>query len=124
MNFNPVRITFWHRSPAPAKRSLVWHTEDYWSGVHQRHCVWWNENFGINGAWDDTGCNVTMTNNDQTTCECSLFGPFAVMYLHLLTALHFNFNVRHLIRPICHISPFYPTSVFHAMKIFEEITVR
>jgi len=79
MAYNPVRVTFWHFNPAPAKRSLVWHSHDYWSGVQERHCVWWNKNFGINGAWDDTGCKMKETNDDYSTCECAQFGSFAVM---------------------------------------------
>jgi hypothetical protein len=47
--------------------------------VEVRHCVWWNENFGIAGAWDDTGCKVTMTDTDHSTCECAQFGSFAIM---------------------------------------------
>ena len=79
MAYNPVRVTFWHREPARAKRSLVWHTDEYWTGVEVRHCVWWNQNFGINGAWDDTGCKVTMTSDDHSTCECAQFGSLAIM---------------------------------------------
>ena len=65
MDRNPVKLKFYHRVVQGAKRDLVspnrkllWHTDDYWSGLEVRHCVWWNERFGYNGAWDDSKCEV------------------------------------------------------------------
>merc|ERR1719195_822778 len=59
MKWNPVKLRLFHRQPAKAKRTLLWHKDDYWSGLEVRHCVWWNERFGTNGAWDTTGCKMT-----------------------------------------------------------------
>ena len=79
MKDNPVRITFYHNEPAKAKRTLLWHTDDYWEGLEVRHCVHWNEHFGYTGAWDDTNCRLLDTNPDKTECECSEFGSYAVL---------------------------------------------
>jgi len=79
MKWNPVKLTLWHNEEAKAKRTLLWHTDEYWEGLEVRHCVWWNERFGNNGAWDDTGCKVTHTDDSKTNCECSYFGSYAVL---------------------------------------------
>jgi len=79
MKNNPVRLTMYHRQPAKTKRTLLWHSDDYWEGLEVRHCVFWNERFGTNGAWDDTSCKVTYTDEEKTNCECSEFGSYAVL---------------------------------------------
>lgn len=79
MKWNPVKLTLWHNEVARAKRTLLWHSDEYWEGLEVRHCVWWNERFGNNGAWDDTGCKVTRTDDSKTDCECSNFGSYAVL---------------------------------------------
>ena len=33
MESNPVRLVLYHKKPQKAKRSLLWHSEDYWSGL-------------------------------------------------------------------------------------------
>ena len=79
MKDNPVRLRLYHNEVAKAKRTLLWHSEEYWEGLEVRHCVWWNERFGINGAWDDHGCKQTFTNPEYTDCECYNFGNYAVL---------------------------------------------
>ena len=79
MKWNPVKMMLYHNQPAKAKRTLLWHTEDYWSGLEVRHCVWWNERFGTNGAWDTTGCKMTATDEEKSSCECSHLGSYAVL---------------------------------------------
>ena len=79
MRWNPVRLVMYHSKPAKAKRTLLWHTDDYWKGLEVRHCVWWNERFGTNGAWDDSGCVITATDDEKSECECSQFGSYAVL---------------------------------------------
>lgn len=79
MKWNPVKLRLFHKQPAKAKRTLLWHTEDYWSGLEIRHCVWWNERFGTNGAWDTEGCVMTATDEEKSSCECSHLGSYAVL---------------------------------------------
>lgn len=79
MKDNPIRLTFYHNEVSKAKRTLLWHNEDYWEGLEVRHCVWWNERFGINGAWDDHSCTLIATNDERTDCECYNFGNYAVL---------------------------------------------
>ena len=79
MKDNPVKITFYHNEVAKAKRTLLWHSDDYWEGLEVRHCVHWNERFGYTGAWDDTTCKILSTNPEKTDCECSEFGSYAVL---------------------------------------------
>jgi len=79
MKWNPVKLRLFHRQPAKAKRTLLWHKDDYWSGLEVRHCVWWNERFGTNGAWDTTGCKMTATDEEKSSCECSGIGSYAVL---------------------------------------------
>ena len=79
MRWNPVRLVLWHKQPARAKRTLLWHKENYWEGLEVRHCVWWNDRFGYNGAWDDTGCTLTYTDDERTECECSALGSYSVL---------------------------------------------
>jgi len=79
MKWNPVKLVLYHRKPSKAKRTLLWHTDDYWEGLEVRHCVWWNERFGTNGAWDDSGCAITETDDERSHCECSNFGAYAVL---------------------------------------------
>jgi len=79
MKWNPVRLMLFHSKPAKAKRTLLWHTDDYWKGLEVRHCVWWNARFGTNGAWDDSGCVITATDDEKSHCECSNFGSYAVL---------------------------------------------
>lgn len=79
MKWNPVKMRLFHKQPAKAKRTLLWHKEDYWSGLEVRHCVWWNERFGTNGAWDTVGCKMTGTDEEKSNCECSHLGSYAVL---------------------------------------------
>ena len=79
MKWNPVKLRLFHNKPAKAKRTLLWHTDDYWKGLEVRHCVWWNERFGTNGAWDTTGCKMTATDDEKSSCECSDLGSYAVL---------------------------------------------
>ena len=44
-----------------------------------RHCVYWNEKFGFNGAWDDVMCKVLNTDDEKTECECAALGSYAVL---------------------------------------------
>jgi len=48
-------------------------------GVEIRQCVWWNPEFGTNGAWDPAYCEVIDTSPEVTKCECSRFGSIAVL---------------------------------------------
>ena len=50
-------------------------------GVEIRQCVWWNPDFGTNGAWDPAFCDVVLESSDDamTTCECERFGSIAVL---------------------------------------------
>ena len=79
MQWNPVRLTLWHNEVARAKRTLLWHSDEYWEGLEVRRCVWWNDNFGVTGAWDDTPCKVVATDDEKTNCEWSKFGMYAVL---------------------------------------------
>jgi len=79
MKWNPIRMILYHSKPAKAKRTLLWHTDDYWKGLEVRHCVWWNERFGTNGAWDTSGCVITATDDEKSHCECSQFGAYGVL---------------------------------------------
>ena len=72
-------MILYHSKPAKAKRTLLWHTDDYWKGLEVRHCVWWNERFGTNGAWDTSGCVITATDDEKSHCECSQFGAYGVL---------------------------------------------
>jgi len=79
MKWNPVRLIMYHSKPTKAKRTLLWHSDDYWEGLEVRHCVWWNDRFGTNGAWDNSGCVVTATDDEKTHCECSNFGSYGIL---------------------------------------------
>merc|ERR1719150_1526834 len=79
MESNPVRMVFYHKKVQKAKRTLLWHKDDYWSGLEVRHCVHWNEKFGYNGAWDDAKCRVLLDDDEKTECECGALGSFAVL---------------------------------------------
>ena len=79
MRDNPIKLTFYHNEVAKTKRTLLWHSDEYWEGLEVRHCVWWNDRFGINGAWDDHGCKITATDDARTDCECHNFGNYAVL---------------------------------------------
>jgi len=80
MKDNPVRLTFYHKKIQKAKRTLMWHgDDDYWSGLEVRHCVYWNDKFGHNGAWDDVLCKVLDDDDEKTECECGALGSYAVL---------------------------------------------
>ena len=79
MASNPVRLVLYHKKPQKSKRTLLWHSDDYWSGLEVRHCVYWNEKFGFNGAWDDVMCKVLNTDDEKTECECAAIGSYAVL---------------------------------------------
>lgn len=79
MKWNPVKMTLWHKEARKAKRTLLWHKDDYWEGLEVRHCVWWNEKFGTNGAWDTVGCEMKMTSVEKSECWCSPLGSYAVL---------------------------------------------
>jgi hypothetical protein len=48
-------------------------------GVEVRQCVWWNPDFGTNGAWDPAYCDLIETSPEVTDCECKRFGSIAVL---------------------------------------------
>ena len=79
MESNPVRLVFYHKKPMKAKRTLLWHKDDYWEGLEVRHCVHWDEKFGYNGAWNDVKCKVLNTDDEKTECECGALGSYAVL---------------------------------------------
>ncbi len=79
MESNPVRLMFYHKKPQKAKRTLLWHKDDYWEGLEVRHCVHWDEKFGYNGAWNDVKCKVLNTDDEKTECECGALGSYAVL---------------------------------------------
>merc|ERR1719492_341915 len=76
---NPVRLVLYHKKPQKSKRTLLWHSDDYWSGLEVRHCVYWNDKFGHNGAWDDVLCKVLDDDDEKTECECGALGSYAVL---------------------------------------------
>ena len=62
--------------------NLLWialHLLFYLKGLEVRHCVYWNEKFGYNGAWDDTKCKVLDDDDEKTECECGALGSYAVL---------------------------------------------
>ena len=71
MKYNPIRAMLYHKTTGNArimkrnKRSLLWHSDmrrigfqkaDGTEWIEVRQCVWWNEKFGTNGAWDPKYC--------------------------------------------------------------------
>ena len=74
----------YHKQPSKARiqtRNLLWHSDMERLGVEVRQCVWWNPDFGTNGAWDPAFCEVVVLESDETmtTCECQRFGSIAVL---------------------------------------------
>ena len=49
------------------------------TGVEVRQCVWWNPDFGTNGAWDPSYCTTVDTSAEMTDCECQRFGSIAIL---------------------------------------------
>ena len=39
----------------------------------------WNDDFGVNGAWDPSSCRVVETDAEKTTCACEKFGMMTVV---------------------------------------------
>lgn len=78
MVYNPVKVVFVHLDFSTSRRKLLWNDEIL-TDVEQRRCVVWNEDIGTNGAWDGTHCTTVLTEQTQTTCECSVFGTMAVI---------------------------------------------
>ena len=92
MRDNPVRCDFVHFQQEAArmeKRELKgtgrllqsWFTDNDRNvgGIEVRHCVWWNPDFGPNGAWDPNGCNMLETSPNRSLCACETFGMMAVV---------------------------------------------
>lgn len=85
MKHNPIRAHLYHFTPGKARLTrrilATWFSEqDRKVGeIEVRHCVYWNENFGTNGAWDTTGCNLVETDANKTKCECEAIGSMAVI---------------------------------------------
>ena len=111
MEYNPIRAILYHKTPSNArimkrKRTLLWHSkmrrigfqkDDGKEWVEVRQCVWWNEKFGTNGAWDPNYCTLieempdpeaeeegkegkTIKSDDEKTiCECKRFGAIGVV---------------------------------------------
>ena len=111
MEYNPIRAILYHKTPGSARimkreRKLLWHSkmrrigfqdDDGKEWIEVRQCVWWNEKFGTNGAWDPKYCNLieempdpeaekegkegkTIKSNDEKTiCECRRFGAIGVV---------------------------------------------
>jgi hypothetical protein len=72
----------YHKQPSLARitsRKLLWHSDMERLGVEIRQCVWWNPDFGTNGAWDPAFCDVIDTSPEVTNCECKRFGSIAVL---------------------------------------------
>merc|ERR1719394_1281606 len=93
MESNPVRLVMYHKKVQKAKRKLTWHTDEYWEGLEVRHCVYWNEKFGYNGAWDDTKCKVLDDDDEKTECECGALGSYAVLSEMLSSANSADRNI-------------------------------
>jgi hypothetical protein len=83
MKENPIKYTCDHKVPEKARlvrRPLAtWFSGMERGGVEVRHCVWWNEQFGATGAWDPNGCDLTVTDEGTTSCECHQFGAMTVV---------------------------------------------
>ena len=111
MQFNPIRAILYHKTPGNAriikrKRKLLWHSDMRRIGFHDgdgkemievRQCVWWNEKFGTNGAWDSKYCTLVeempdpqaekegkegktiKSDDEKTICECRRFGAIGVV---------------------------------------------
>ena len=86
MKDNRMRVVFWHFVAGKARlirRKLLgtWFTDQDRSAgqIEVRHCVYWNENYGVNGAWDTQGCHLIETDANKTKCECEHFGSMAVI---------------------------------------------
>ena len=83
MKENTVKYTCEHFLPEAARlvrRPLTtWFSDAERGGVEVRHCVWWNDKFGMTGAWDPNGCNLIETDAFTTSCECENFGASTVL---------------------------------------------
>ena len=79
---NPIHYLLYHKTPGIARlvrTALSWFSEKERGGIEIRKCVYWNENFGSNGAWDTTGCKLINTDEEKTECQCSTLGAMAVI---------------------------------------------
>ncbi|XP_043323038.1 adhesion G protein-coupled receptor E2 [Cervus canadensis] len=64
----PVTFVFQH-SVTPGPREKV-------------HCVYWEHGQNGSGHWDNRGCWVTSTRDNNTTCQCTHLSIFAVLMAH------------------------------------------
>jgi len=78
MKYNPVQVRLYHKSKETARRKVLHHENEIKTSIDIRRCVRWNEEIGLYGAWDSSGCTTVMTEQDSTTCECDSFGTFAL----------------------------------------------
>ncbi len=79
---NPIEAELYHLEEGTARlirRLLATESPDKKRGIEVRHCVWWDENFGSNGAWDPNGCVLVQTDAEKTKCQCEHFGAIAVV---------------------------------------------
>merc|ERR1712106_761108 len=78
MKYHPVQVRLYHKSKETARRKVLHHENEIKTSIDIRRCVLWNEEIGLNGAWDSAGCTTVMTEQDSTVCECDRFGTFAL----------------------------------------------
>jgi len=78
MKYHPVQLRLYHKSKETARRKVLHHENEIKTSIDIRRCVIWNEEIGLNGAWDSKGCTTVMTEQDSTTCECDRFGTYAL----------------------------------------------
>lgn len=85
MRENTIKYTCEHFLPEQARlvrrplATTTWFSDADRGGVEVRHCVWWNDQFGMSGAWDPNGCNLIETDAFTTSCECENFGASTVL---------------------------------------------
>ena len=85
MKENTIKYTCAHFLPEAARlvrrplSTTTWFSDADRGGVEVRHCVWWNDQFGMSGAWDPNGCNLVETDALTTSCECEHFGASTVL---------------------------------------------
>jgi len=78
MKYHPVQIRFFHKSKETVRRKIMHHEDQVKTSIDARRCVIWNEEIGLNGAWDARGCTTVMNEQDSTLCECDRFGTYAL----------------------------------------------
>ncbi len=91
MKNNPLKYHCEHKLPVRARyvrRPLgTWFSDTEQLGVEVRHCVWWNEEFGSNGAWDPNGCKLIATSHLSTKCQCEKWGAMTVVLEQSMTTV-------------------------------------